>query len=346
MNGPTVSVAKCRAIVDTLARRGATLDGWLTSGDNDPDELLRTHVDAADYHALWARAMTAARDPGFPLEVATAPVSDLGLVGLLVSTSDTLDEALARGQRFQHLWMTDGLWLDLPSPAGTRGLTFRTEGPRGVERPPGARASVEYAVAAMIAGMRALSARTLRPLSVSFAHPPPSPRDAHVRFFGVEPSFDASFDTLTLDAAHLSLPVTTQNPAVASYLERRCEVLLHALDQSDDVVARLRRYLMNLVPEGPPSRELAARWLGMSERTLLRRLRERDTSFRAVLDEVRLSVAHALLQQDQSVDAVAALTGFASPSAFHRAYRRWCGTTPGATRKRSSAADPADRKRS
>jgi AraC-like DNA-binding protein len=333
--GATVSVSKCRAIVDALGRRGAKLDGWVGTSGLDPDQLLRTHVDASEYHALWARAMAEVGDASFPLEVATAPVSDLGLVGLLVSTSETVGEALTRGQRFQRLWMTDGLWLDVPSRAGTRSLTFRAEVPSGAMRPPGARAAVEYAVAAMIAGMRGLSNGAVRPTSVSFAHPPPAWRDAHVRFFGIEPTFDASLDALTIDSAYLSLPVVTRNPAVASYLEHRCEMLLDALSRPDDVVARLRQYLMNLVPHGPPSRALAARWLGMSERTLVRRLGEHGTSFRVVLDDVRLSAAHALLEQGQTVETVAALTGFASPSAFHRAYRRWCGTTPGANRKRS-----------
>ncbi|MBX3248164.1 MAG: AraC family transcriptional regulator ligand-binding domain-containing protein [Myxococcales bacterium] len=339
MRGPTVSVAKCRAIVEAVERRGVRVEGWPARGGepdpDDPDVLLRTHVHASDYYALWASAMAVVSDPGFPLEVARAPVSDLGLVGLLVSTSETVGRALASGLRFQRLWMTDGLWLDVPAAAGTRGLAFRTEGARGDARSPGARASVEYAVAAMLGGMRALSGCMIRPTAVSFAHPAPARRQAHVDFFGVEPTFDGNVDALLLDESHLSLPVVTRNVAVAAYLERRCEALLEELDQSereDDVVARLRRYLMNLVPERPPSRRLAARWLGMSERTLQRRLRERGTSFRAVLDEVRLTVAHVLLEQGQTVDTVATLTGFASPSAFHRAYRRWCGVTPGATR--------------
>jgi AraC-like DNA-binding protein len=82
--------------------------------------------------------------------------------------------------------------------------------------------------------------------------------------------------------------------------------------------------------------QLAARQLGMTVRTLQRRLRDEGTSFHAVLDDVRRDVALTQMRaRRQSIDELAFILGFEKSSSFHRAFKRWTGQTPGEFRRYS-----------
>lgn len=72
----------------------------------------------------------------------------------------------------------------------------------------------------------------------------------------------------------------------------------------------------------------AARTMGMTTRTLQRRLQEEGTTFRAVLDEVGLEGARRVQATATTSRALAASLGFSEAAAFHRAFKRWTGTTP------------------
>jgi AraC-like DNA-binding protein len=75
--------------------------------------------------------------------------------------------------------------------------------------------------------------------------------------------------------------------------------------------------------------DAVAKALAMSRRTLTRRLGEEDTSFRAILDDVRAELSRALLQdRSLSIADVAFFLQYSEPAAFHRSFRRWTGQTP------------------
>jgi len=89
-----------------------------------------------------------------------------------------------------------------------------------------------------------------------------------------------------------------------------------------------------------------ARALGLSARTLRRRLDEEGTSFRKVLDGALGTLAKRLVAGgDQPIEAAAYAMGFAHPSAFHRAFKRWTGATPGASRPPPARRKSAPAKR-
>lgn len=72
-----------------------------------------------------------------------------------------------------------------------------------------------------------------------------------------------------------------------------------------------------------------ARRLAMSDRTLHRRLAEKNLSFKTLVDTTRRQVAKNLLRtRSYSLTEVAFLTGFSEQSAFNRAFKRWTGRTP------------------
>jgi AraC-like DNA-binding protein len=92
---------------------------------------------------------------------------------------------------------------------------------------------------------------------------------------------------------------------------------------------RLRRALRLLIRRGTARGDEVARFMSMHRRTLNRRLKAEGTTFRAMLDEVRFELARDMLADSSiSIVDVGTALGYADPSAFTRAFRRWAGTPP------------------
>jgi AraC-like DNA-binding protein len=103
-----------------------------------------------------------------------------------------------------------------------------------------------------------------------------------------------------------------------------------------DSVARARVAIIDHLPDGEPSRKEVASELAMSERTLARRLSDRDYTFSSLVDEVRGQLAKEYLRQSRfSVTDVAFLLGFSDQSNFARAFKRWTTESPTEFRARA-----------
>lgn len=96
-----------------------------------------------------------------------------------------------------------------------------------------------------------------------------------------------------------------------------------------------RRAVTELLPSGEVSAEAVARRLGLSKRTLQRRLKEEGTGFQALLDEVREQLALSYLRdRDLSAEEISFLLAFRDPNSFYRAFHAWTGMTPAEARAR------------
>ncbi|GAA2772615.1 helix-turn-helix domain-containing protein [Streptomyces showdoensis] len=95
---------------------------------------------------------------------------------------------------------------------------------------------------------------------------------------------------------------------------------------------RVRRMIGAALADGPvPPPEELARRLAVSPQTLRRRLAAEGTTYRLLRDQARRDHALAALARGpQSIEGLSRRLGFSEPSAFHRAFRRWTGVTPGA----------------
>ncbi|WP_017538485.1 AraC family transcriptional regulator [Nocardiopsis halophila] len=137
---------------------------------------------------------------------------------------------------------------------------------------------------------------------------------------------------LVLDERDLAVPLVRSEAELEHLLSGVPAGLLRAPRGPVAVAERVARLLARS-PEGPPSAERTAAVLGMSPPTLRRRLRTEGTSFRRIRERVLCEAAMAMLAEEgASVARTAERLGFAEPSAFQRAFKRWADTTPGAYR--------------
>ena len=109
--------------------------------------------------------------------------------------------------------------------------------------------------------------------------------------------------------------------------------------EGDGTSLAVRRVLMETLDLGQTAAATVARELGMSPRTLNRRLRAEGTWFRGILDAVRGERATALLRDPSvGIGEIAFVLGYSEPAAFHRSFKRWTGQTPLAFRRAARAA--------
>ena len=93
--------------------------------------------------------------------------------------------------------------------------------------------------------------------------------------------------------------------------------------------AAVARRLVEALPRGGGSQAAIARDLGVGDRTLQRRLAGEGTTFAALLEQSRRQLAEGFLRDQRlSASEVAFLLGYADPSTFFRAFKRWTGQTP------------------
>lgn len=146
--------------------------------------------------------------------------------------------------------------------------------------------------------------------------------------------FHAPRAALLLDQESLDIPGRRADPLVAELLGRAAQEALAALPRGSSLQQDVREAIMALVSRGLPGMPEVAARLGTTERTLRRRFSEEGLTFRDVRDEILFALARERLADSRNTMADIAFTlGFTDLRAFHRAFLRWSGSTPGEFRK-------------
>ncbi len=171
------------------------------------------------------------------------------------------------------------------------------------------------------------------PLSaILFQHLGGGDTAAYVEAFGVEPTFAAAANELVFDAEFLDLPLPQANEWARQTYEELCRELLTSRHARTGMAGRVRDLLVRDPGELPDQAAVAAA-LHLSPRTLFRRLNDEGTSYRALVEEVRETLAEELLcTAGMTTEQISYRLGYAEPACFVRAFRRWKGTTPHAYR--------------
>lgn len=144
---------------------------------------------------------------------------------------------------------------------------------------------------------------------------------------GLDAAWDESRSTLRFGARWLDHPLPQANSHACALAEALCRDLVSPRRGRDAFTGQVRILVAQHLEAGAPMADVAAA-LGLSERSLRRRLTDAGTTYRAVLDEVRSAAAERLLADGLLLDDVAARLGYAEASSLVVAYRRWTGRTP------------------
>ncbi|WP_394562027.1 AraC family transcriptional regulator [Aquipseudomonas alcaligenes] len=293
---------------------------------NDPD--ARFPQDAMT--RLWHLAVEASGNPAIGLNMArVVRPSSFHVVGYALMSSRNLLEGFNRLVRYQRI-IAEGSDLSLrPHPEGYE-LILAIHG----DRLPPAKQSAEASLAYCLAFCRWLTGKSITPRRVNFQGGAPANRELYQQAFQAPLEFNAEHYSLLFSRADLEAPLPTANEALAQLHDRFAGEYLARFSESR-VTHQVRQVLCRLLPQGEPKREVVAQALLLSERTLQRRLQEEGTSYQQLLDDTRRELAEQYLAQPNlTLLEIAYLLGFADPSNFFRAFRRWFDATPGEYRAR------------
>jgi AraC-like DNA-binding protein len=148
--------------------------------------------------------------------------------------------------------------------------------------------------------------------------------------------FKARSSSLLFHGRYLEMPLLQDERTLKHFLERSPADLLSRPDDGHSLTSQLRRLLSRDTARWPDLDTVAAH-LHISSQTLRRHLREEGTSFQELKDQLRRDIAiYHLGRADLSLQQIAEQLGFSEPSAFHRAFKKWTGVTPGAYREQES----------
>jgi AraC-like DNA-binding protein len=294
--------------------------GGLAARYVDPSDQLPNSV----WDAIWAEA--AHLDPRPELPALAAMRVPFGIFGALdylaLSASTVRGGLLALADHFSAAAAVIDLELDLHDPDGGTLRIINLVPTRS------ARENEEFTIGVILGRFRNVGNGGFRPRCVYLTRPllADSP---HTEIFGAPVLYGAVRAGFDCDRKALDLRQSKGDPHLHETLLQIAKKLGFASDGKSGIEVSVRSRLRNLLPRAQAVAERVARSLGMSERTLHRRLSESGTSFQEVLDQFRVEESERLLlQRKLDFAAVALALGFSDQAAWNRFFRRLRNMSP------------------
>jgi AraC-like DNA-binding protein len=330
--GATTLSVSSRAMLDACARLGLDTGAILRAAAldeatvQDPD----ARIPLEQARALWQKAYELSGDPNLALHaIEILPFGAYRVIDLLAVSAPTIGAAFAKVSDYFPIINSV---VRLPYVVGDREVHFHLQAPEQpaiITRP-----YAEYTLAALFLRTRIATNQRFPLDRVDFSHPPPPDISEHERVFECPVVFGAETCGLVIPRGVWDTP-RIGDPTLFSVLDAHARMLLEQVPRSPDVLGRVREAIAAELSGGQPTLDSVARRLAMSPRTLQRRLADCGVVFNDALDAMRFDAAKSYLAQpDIAGSEVAYLLGFAEPSSFNRAFKRWTGQTPTEYRRR------------
>lgn len=337
------------------ARSGLT--GWVLAiargiaedGESAADVLGKVGMDPAQLEGgynrysqeqitrLWQFAVERSVNDDLGLRIAAqVRPSTFHVVGYAMSCSATLLRALHRFAFYCRL-ISDSATATLTETSEHVQLQFYLD--TGESTP--SYQTVETVLASVLAFLRWIAGETLVPIDVTLQHARPDRADALQDFYGPVVHYGQPRNSITLRRSDLERPILAADEELATLLDGIADRYLERR-MAGRFAVRVRDALLASLPHGSPSKSDIAGGLNMTERTLLRRLKDEGTTFAEVHDRLREELAFQYLHHDDlNLSEIAEVLGFSDYGTFSRAFKRWTGRRP--SEVRASRVEP-DRK--
>lgn len=282
-----------------------------------------TRLSYRQIEKLVRNALTLTATPHLGLLVAARmTVSAYGMLGYAMMSCATVGQALEIGLRY---YKTSSMMMEIAAEDG--GDTVAIVASPGFRAPDLLPFMVEELFGGIMPVARTLAGEVLRPVRVQLSYLPPAYAARYDTVFDCPVEFNCTANRLVIDRALLDKPLPNADPISVRQCTDICEQLLPR-GSEPDIVHAIRQVILGQ-PGLWPDMESVSKSLNMSERTLRRRITERDRSFQQIVDELRCEVATQYLREsDLSVQDIAGLTGFSETANFRRAFKRWTGFSP------------------
>jgi len=282
-------------------------------------------IDVASQIRFLELAAKALNDPvlGFRL-THDADLRRVGLLYYVAASSETLGDALERAQRFSSIVNAGVVLKCFEARNFTIALRYA-----GVARHSD-RQQMECLVTTLIRFCRDSTNRRLNPIAVHFVHRRLPQSSEIEKFFGCRIEFAANTDRIIFDKKAKQLRLVAADPHLNEMLLHYCEqALAYRRSREGPLQITIENAITPLLPHGKAQLGAVAQMLGVSSRTLARRLAAEGLSFGEILSQLRSDLAtHYLSDPNLPISEIAWLVGYQGVSAFSHGYKRWTGMNP------------------
>ena len=281
-------------------------------------------IESAKYETLFAFAERELQRKNIGFEFGKTITADRwGILGYIAFTSPTLKVALIKQRKYQSLagnlgtpiseLVNDSLLLKwIPAHHCNHHI-------------------VEEIITGWASLANNLSQNKINPKAIYFQHSFKGSVDhkkCYEDFFGCPVLFEHDFNGILIEQSSLDIPLITVDDAINQTLCNQADKMLsNIIEQSP--IESVNQFIINQLPLGVPEIDDAAKQLGMSIRTLQRKLSDNQLNFTGMIDNIRKELALSYLKNTNTkVIYIAQMLGFSEQSAFQRAFKRWTGETP------------------
>ena len=325
-----ISTIYVRALCEAVAAAGASSEAFMRAAAVSPEQFATQYgwVPLEEFDRLLGHALAITDDPAFGLHWAEAsPMMRFELLAMAVAYAPSLRDCLTSLCRFQPILFQepevaleerpDAVFLRC-TPRATSELALRVR--------------AELGVACLLRLLRHVGVPESAVQHVSFSHAAPPYADHYARLFTGKLLFAQELAGIAVDAHWMDRPLQHVNLELYDVLTNQAHEVLARAQGPAGYAQQVRELLRNAFPRDPGVRDLA-RGLGLSERSLRRRLAEEGESYSSILQETRKLLARQLITDpSRSIREIGRDVGFKSGPAFQRAFKRWTGETPGVFR--------------
>jgi AraC-like DNA-binding protein len=297
-------------------------------------DLLNEYTNAASsgserlpigqWWALLERVAQVSNDPHVGLRIGKlTQIQDVGVLGYLAASCETLGQAMQRLQRFEGL-----LQQLAASSVAVDGdcirLAWTNENGHSTDL------SNEVLISGLLTVLGILIApHRIKPVCIEFPRKSGSGLATYEAMLGCPVQFAQPQLAVRLRAVNLMLPINSRDTHLMQLLEQQAATALKGLEHSDEFLIQLQKAMSRGLLERNASMSWVAVQLNMSVRSVYRALNERGKTFKGQLDELRQILAQQYLADETlSLSEIALLLGYSEQSAFNRAFRQWTGSTP------------------
>ena len=175
-----------------------------------------------------------------------------------------------------------------------------------------------------------------RPVQMKFQHSPPDYVYKYHQIFQAPLLFNQEKSAIVFPKEYLDMPNPNPQPYVKGVLARHADILEREIEKNKLFQDKVRKIVLRRLESGSVNLEMIAKELNVSSRSIYRKLRSENISYKDLLSEVRKQLALDYLKEASlSINDISFKLGFSESSAFHRAFKRWFGAKPGQYRRRA-----------
>ncbi len=274
---------------------------------------------------LWRAAVQCTQDSSFGLKAgALVGPASFNVVSFLLQSAPSLRAAIASVQQYQRLISDGGRFQMLAGDTDSWVIYHPRQGSLAFSPH-----QIEAVLAAVVAFSHWVTAQPVRPLRVQFSQAQIGALQAYREVFACPVEFEQAFSGVLLDNRLLDAPLPQADAQLAQLHQQYARARLEALSPPETLPQQLQRWIAQQLPAGLPQRAQAAQALGLGERTLARRMQALGLDFSTLVDQARRAAAlEAVAHSPRSLADIGQSLGFAEPSTFWRAFKRWTGQTP------------------